>query len=308
MKRLFLLLMTAAFTMSAGCIMPCSGAEGFPDKKDTRKTSRTIYGGIINSATSLGMKDSIRVELLTPDSIAVDFVFPNFHYDRYPDESSISTGFSMYTECEPGSYILRLSHPDYETAVYPIEIDRSRINAGTLKIRKLSRFEKAVMLGEVTVTASKVQFVNRGDTISYNADAFDVAQGSMLDALLRQMPGVQLRENGQIYVNGRFVDKLLLDGKDFFRDDKLVLLQNLPSYSVKNVKVYEEAAGETRVLGKGAMDIGNPDKYVMDVVLKKGYNTGFMANAEASAGTRGRYRERLFGYSTPLSSVSAPTG
>lgn len=266
------------------------------DKKKTeRKSARTIYGGIVNSVTGLGMKDSIRVELLTSDSIPVDFVYPNFGYRNYPDESTISTGFNMNTECKPGDYLLRLSHPDYDTATYPLQIDRNNINAGTLNIRKLTSFEKAVMLGEVTVTASKVQFVNRGDTISYNADAFDVAQGSMLDALLRQMPGVQLRENGQIYVNGRFVDKLLLDGKDFFKGDKLVLLQNLPSYTVKNVKVYEEASGETRVLGKGAMDARNPDPYVMDVVLKKGYNAGWMANAEASTGTRGRYRERLFG-------------
>lgn len=55
----------------------------------------------------------------------------------------------------------------------------------------------------------------------------------MLDALIEQMPGVELRDGGRIYVNGRFVDKLLLDGKDFFQGDRFVLLQNLPAYTVK---------------------------------------------------------------------------
>ena len=70
-----------------------------------------------------------------------------------------------------------------------------------MKIRTLSLYERSILLGEVAVRASVVQFVNKGDTIQFNADAFAVAQGSMLDGLLRQMPGVKLQD-GRITVNG----------------------------------------------------------------------------------------------------------
>ena len=96
------------------------------------------------------------------------------------------------------------------------------------------------MLDEVTVTSSVVQIINKGDTIQFNAEAFELAEGSMLSSLVKKLPGVELRDNGQIYVNGRFVDKLLLNGKDFFNGDKMVLLQNLPAYTVKNVQVYQQ--------------------------------------------------------------------
>ncbi len=61
-------------------------------------------------------------------------------------------------------------------------------------------------LDNVTVTASKVKFYNRGDTLVYNADAFQLAEGSMLDALIAQLPGVEIKEGGQIFVNGEFVE------------------------------------------------------------------------------------------------------
>ena len=76
--------------------------------------------------------------------------------------------------------------------------------------------------------------VNRGDTIIYNASAFKLASGSMLDALIAQLPGVTLDDNGNITVNGQHVNTLLLNGKDFFRGDTHLALKNLPSYVVKN--------------------------------------------------------------------------
>lgn len=233
---------------------------------------------------------------MTPDSTLIAQRWSPGFFGNYPDPASVRHEFRFqHLKSDGNNFIIRLSSPDYKTVCYDINPSTIDFNAGTLKIRKLTNFEKALMLGEVTVTASVVAFVNKGDTVQYNADAFQVAQGSMLDALIEQMPGVELRDNGQIFVNGRFVDKLLLDGKDFFKNDQLVLLQNLPAYTVKNIKVYEKREGATAVLGKGAMDLSNRDKYVMDVTLKKDYNTGWIANAEAGGGTHNRYRGRAFG-------------
>lgn len=115
----------------------------------------------------------------------------------------------------------------------------------------------------MTVTATKVKFYNKGDTLVYNADAFVLFEGSMLDALVRQLPGVELHPDGQIFVNGRFVESLLLNGKDFMKGDNKVLLENLGAYTVKDIKVYDRQEDMDKLLGK---DYGQK-KLTMDVRL-----------------------------------------
>ena len=61
----------------------------------------------------------------------------------------------------------------------------------------------------------------------------------MLDALIKQLPDVELKKGGEIFVRGRRVDELLLNGRDFFDNDREIILENLPSYMVQHVKVYE---------------------------------------------------------------------
>ena len=123
----------------------------------------------------------------------------------------------------------------------------------------------------------------------------------MLDAIIRQLPGVEMREGGEIYVNGRYVEQLLLNGKDFFDKDRQLMLDNLPSYMVKNVKVYEKESDLNKFTGLKV----DEKKLVMDVNLKKEYNIGFVLNAEAGYGTENRYLARLFAMRfTPLSRLT----
>ena len=165
-------------------------------------------------------------------------------------------------------------------------------------ILKRAPHNRVRTLDEVTVTASTVKMVNRGDTIVYNADAFQLSQGSMLDELVRALPNVELRSGGRIYVNGRFVESLLLNGKDFFKGNPTVALSNLPSYTVKDVKVYN-----TKGIMRDDPTVKKP--LVMDVNLKKEFMHGWIANAEAGYGTSDRYLGRLFGLMcSPLSRLT----
>ena len=164
--------------------------------------------------------------------------------------------------------------------------------------KKIVIFEKTYLkyapkervLGAATVTATRVKFYTKKDTVVFNADAFEMAEGSMLDALIKQLPGVELRDNGQIYVNGRFVESLLLNGENFFDKDRNVMLENLPSYMVNNVKVYERLGEKSRLMKRDMDD----KSYVMDINLKKHYSIGWIGNAEGGAGTRDRYLGRFF--------------
>ncbi len=146
-------------------------------------------------------------------------------------------------------------------------------------------------LGELTVTATKIKFYNRGDTIVYNADAFELAEGSMLDALIAQLPGVELKEGGQIMVNGEQVESLLLNGREFFDNNNELMLENISAYTVKNVEVYKGYTTDE----KWKKETYGEKHLTMDVKLKREYNTGLTANAQLGYGTSDRYMARLFG-------------
>lgn len=188
-------------------------------------------------------------------------------------------------------YILELTRNDYEPVF--LEIDPATLSnrLDNMNLGKIFMKRMPKMLDEVVVKASKVMFYNKGDTVIYNADAFVLAEGSMLDALIRQMPGVELKEGGEIYVNGRYVENLLLNGKNFFKGNKQMMLDNLGAYTVKNIAVYERQDEMDRIMGK---DYG--EKHLsMDVRLKKEYNQGLLTNMEVGYGSSDRYLGRLFG-------------
>lgn len=188
-------------------------------------------------------------------------------------------------------YILELSRKDYETLHLDIDPTTISKRVDNMNLGKIYMKRIPTVLDEVVVKASKVMFYNKGDTIIYNADAFVLAEGSMLDALIRQMPGVELKDGSQIYVNGRYVENLLLNGKDFFKGDRKMILENLGAYAVKNIAVYERQDDMDRIMGK---DFG--ERHLsMDVRLKKEYNQGLLTNMEAGYGSSKRYLGRLFG-------------
>lgn len=162
--------------------------------------------------------------------------------------------------------------------------------------------KRVIELDEVTVKSSRILFYHKGDTLVFNADAFVLAEGTMLDGLIAQLPGVEIKDDGRIFCNGRFVDNLLLNGKDLFNGDKKLMLENLEAYTVKDIAVYDRMGRDSKLLGANAGDM----KHVMDVRLKRQYLNGWVANMEAGRGSSKRYLGRLFGlWYSDNASVSA---
>lgn len=165
------------------------------------------------------------------------------------------------------------------------------IDIGNVFMQKRPR--KEIQLGEATVKATKLMMVMKGDTLVYNADAFQLAEGSMLDKLISMLPGVELKKDGVITVNGRKVERLLVNGEDFFTGSPKVALENLPAYTVDKVKVYERMNDRDRALGYTKEEVGK-QPLAMDVQLKKQYSMGGFANVGGAYGTDGHYGARLF--------------
>lgn len=198
--------------------------------------------------------------------------------------------FRFKVERKDSTYVFDVGCPGYiqKTIVYRVERVGKRESVREMPEIELER--EPHKLGEVQVVASKVKFYHRGDTLVYNADAFQLAEGSMLDELIRQLPGVELDKNGVIKVDGEEVESLLLNGKHFFDGDNKLMLENLGAYTVDNVEVYR---GQT-ALEKWVDDPNARKHLTMDVKLKKEYSHGWIFNAQTGYGTEDRYLGRLF--------------
>lgn len=217
-------------------------------------------------------------------------------------EKTETSMFWIYVSKKDSIYTFDVTYPGFktETVAFPVANVGKRESAREMPVVFLERETKK--LDNVTVTASKVKFYNRGDTLVYNADAFQLAEGSMLDVLIAQLPGVEIKEGGQIFVNGEFVETLLLNGKDFFTgDNNVVMLENIGAYMVKNVEVYR---GQT-MKEKWIDDPGAIKHLTMDVKLKKEYCMGWIINAQAAGGTKDRYLGRLSAsWFTPTTNIT----
>ena len=231
------------------------------------------------------------VRLLTADGVRIDSCEAISHM-QYGNNPPIEyADFAFRVPARPAKYIIQASYVGFKTADIPFELNNIYRREQRRELPPVYLKRETKMLQEVVVTSSKVQFYYKGDTLVFNADAFELAEGSMLDALVRQLPGVELKEGGRIYHNGKYVDALLLNGKDFFRGDHTIMLDNLPAYTVKDIQIYDKWGDQSEFLGQHVM---GDNRYVMDVKLKKEYRIGTLANAEVGGGTNERWLARLF--------------
>ena len=261
----------------------------------SQRDSIAVYAKVMDSFTHEMLK-GVKVEVLRPDSSLVS---------QHNTDKNYSYGHSSYNFGDEfrglfllrADYIFRFSKEGYVTQyanLYKRDLGRreQRRSVGEIMMKKVGK-HRDIELGAAEVRTSKIRMVVKGDTLIYNADAFQLAEGSMLDGLIKLLPGFQLRD-GQITVNGQYVSSLLVNGEDFFRGDPRVALENLPAYMVNKVKVYrKEHAWSFITKGKDERKEDLP--LVVDVNLKREYAIGWVGNVGAGYGTADRYLARLFG-------------
>lgn len=262
----------------------------------------SLRGTVADGFTKAAIPE-VTVTLMREDSTVVSKmqVWKMSHYSG-AGRSVTTTNYSFAISRQPAKYILKMEHPNYETAFADFEMKRVGRRSTDIdgpkvylkKSAKASHFEGG-SVGEVEVKATKIKMVWKGDTLVYNADAFNVPEGSMLDGLIKQLPGVELKDNGEIFVNGKKIQNLTLNGADFFKGKNKIMLENLPYFTVKNIKVYNKQTELNKYLG---IDDENKKEYTMDVVLKREYSIGGSANVEAGGGPSdgGDWRYKLKGF------------
>jgi hypothetical protein len=182
-----------------------------------------------------------------------------------------------FTRKPQQTYLLKASYMGCESKFYTLPGDKDTYNVGTIKMKNAS-----IHLKEVVVTAPLQPSEQKGDTTIFNADAFPTPEGAYLEALVKRIPGLSYdAKEKKLSYNGYSINEITVNGKEFFKGNNRVALENLPASFISQLKVYDKASEEEKATGIKS----NNKNYVLDLKTKKALNNTLMATAEVGYGT-----------------------
>lgn len=195
---------------------------------------------------------------------------------------SARNGSFTLKNVKKGSYLLHITFIGYDPLYQPLQITgkKNPVNVGKLELS-----DGAIELGEAVVIGKAPEVTVRNDTVEYNADSYKVAEGSVLEDLLKKMPGVEVDSEGKITVNGKEVKKVMVDGKEFFSDDPKVASKNLPAKMIDKLQVLDKKSDMAQMTG---FDDGE-EETVINLTVKPGMKQGWFGNAYGGYGSKDRY-------------------
>jgi len=185
---------------------------------------------------------------------------------------------------KPGSYIILATYPKFELYSDTIQIADKDLDLHDIKINSQRN-----VLQEVIVTR-RLPITLKGDTIEYDAASFATEKNAKLEDLLRRLPGFTVTGDGSITAQGKSVQKVFIDGEEFFGYDPKIAIRNVRADAVDKVQLYEKKSEEAELSG---IDDGVRIQTV-NVVLKEKARKGIFGNMEALAGSKGLYAGNLF--------------
>lgn len=187
-----------------------------------------------------------------------------------------------------GNYIVKISFVGYKPSFTPVSLTSK---ASKRALGKIQLEENSILLSGVGVTVKAAKVEMKADTFMYNANAYRVAKGSTLEALVEQLPGAEVSEDGTIKINGKTVTQILMNGKDFFKGDTKVAMKNLPTEIINGIKAYDKKSDYAKQTG---VDDGQ-EETVLDVGLKRELKSTVFSNVDLGYGSKDRYTGRFFG-------------
>lgn len=185
-----------------------------------------------------------------------------------------------------GKFILVMTYPGYAEYAESFELDdkNPQRNFGKLGLTLASRLLHDVIIkGEVRAIKIK------GDTTEFNAKAYVIQPNDKVEDLIKQFPGIQVDKDGKITAQGQKVEKVLLDGEEFFGDDPTLVTKNIRADMVDKVQLYDKKSDQATFTGV------DDDKAVktLNIKLKDGKKAGYFGKAIAGLGTDKYYSGQL---------------
>lgn len=173
---------------------------------------------------------------------------------------------------DTGKYVILVVYPGYASLVDRVSVNNSDVDLGVLAMNTKIKVMQEVLL-KTRVAAVRM----RGDTTEYTADSFHVGPNADVQELIRSMPGFQVNSKGEIVTQGEKVNKILVDGEEFFSDDPAVVTKNLRADAIDKVQVFDKKSEQAAFTG---IDDGERTKTI-NLKLKEDKKHGYFGKAEA---------------------------
>ena len=186
-----------------------------------------------------------------------------------------------------GKFALKVSYLGYDTHSQTITITEK---TDTIRVGAITLTPRDNLLGTALVTGTAAKVEQKEDTTVFNANAYRVPEGSTLEALIKQLPGAEIDDNGKVKINGQEVTEFLINGKDFFKGDTDIAMKNLPTNLVSKIKSYKKKSDYTEMTG---IDDGE-ETNVLDISTKRELNQTLVSNIDLAYGTKDRYSAKAF--------------
>lgn len=193
-------------------------------------------------------------------------------------------GFFEIKNVIRGEYILKVSFVGYATLTQRIVPQEGLVemNLGVLKLQpKTTQLDEVVIKGDVPVTVKR-------DTIEFNAGSFKTKPNANVEDLLKRMPGIDVESDGTVRAQGEQVQRVTVDGKEFFGRDPKLATRNLPADAVEKVQVFDRKSDQAQFTG---VEDGQREKTI-NLELKEEKRNGAFGTMMAGAGNDERFQAR----------------
>ncbi len=228
------------------------------------------------------VKDEENTPLLGATVVVLDAVDSTMVAFGITDE----TGKFLVYDVPAGERILQVSHTGYADYGKAMSLSGEQKE---MQVGEIVLSVSSAILEEVSIKAEHIPMGILGDTINYNAAAFKTRPGASVEDLLKKLPGIEVARDGSIKAQGKDVENVLVDGKEFFSGDATVATKNLEAEAVDKVQVFDKKSEEAEFTG---IDDGQEEKTI-NLKLKDGYKNGGFGKASIDAGTENTRQAKL---------------
>jgi hypothetical protein len=222
-----------------------------------------VRGLVVDSART-PIAGAMVVALTRTDSVIAAFA------------TSGGSGGFILRRLTPGDYILQVTRIGSKPYRRNFTLGTANFAADTVVMMGAG----PVKLDDLVVSAEHVPIVNKPDTLEFNADAFKTRINATVEELLKRLPGVTVASDGTITAQGKTVQQVLVDGKEFFGNDPKMATRNLPAAAVDKVQVLEQKSDAAQFTG---IDDGQ-ERTTVNLVLKENARVGYFGRAVGGAG------------------------
>ncbi|WPU93830.1 outer membrane beta-barrel family protein [Mucilaginibacter sabulilitoris] len=233
----------------------------------------SVKGSVADTASNSQLTNTTIMVLAAKDSILQKF-------------TRVNNGTFSVNNLKKGKFILLATYPGYADYVERFTLDSAHTSHDFGHIKMIL---KSQLLAEVIVKAKVAAVKIKGDTTEFNAAAFTVQPNAKVEDLLKELPGIQVDKDGKITAQGQTVNKVLVDGEEFFGDDPTLVTKNLRADMVDKVQLYDKKSDQASFTG---IDDGVKDKTI-NIKLKEDKKNGYFGKADAEGGTDKYYQEQL---------------